>query len=190
MKTVVKVFNRIISFLLVVVLLLAGYVFVTVLRSGKDKVPSIFGLSFLQVATGSMEPTIPTDSLIIVRKTEPTAVQVGDIICFYSTDPKIYGKPNTHRVVEITQDEGLTFITQGDASELRDEYTVSADRLVGVYLKHFQLSKVMSILHNPYFFFFALLVPLCAVIFFELLHVKKVAEEKAEKKNDKDTTGQ
>lgn len=190
MKTVVKVINRFISFLLVVVLLLAGYVFVTVLRSGKDKVPSVFGYSFLQVATGSMEPTIPTNSLIIVRKTEPTQVEVGDIICFYSTDPMIYGKPNTHRVVEIMQDDGLTFVTQGDASELRDEYTVRADRLVGVYLRHFQMTKVMNVLHNQYFFFFVLIIPLCVVIFFEFIHIKKVAEEKAEKKDGKDSANQ
>lgn len=190
MKKVKKVLNRLISFLLVLILLFAGYVFITVLRSGKDKVPNIFGYSFLQVATGSMEPTIPTNSLVIVRKTEPSQVEVGDIICFYSTDPKIFGKPNTHRVVEITQDEGITFITQGDASELRDEYTVSADRLVGVYVNHFQITKLMNVLHNQYFFFFVLIIPLCIVIFFELLHVKKIAEEKAEKKNDKDSADQ
>lgn len=188
MKKAVKIINRIVSIFLVAVLLFAGYIFVSVLRAGKDKVPDIFGYSFLQVATGSMEPTIPTNSLIIVRKTDPAAVQVGDVICFYSLDPKILGKPNTHRVVEIQQKDGeLSFITKGDASSLEDTYPVSADRLVGVYLKHIQISKVMDVLHNQYFFFFVLVVPLCVIIFLEFLHVKKIAQEKAEKKNGKDS---
>lgn len=191
MKKAVKIVNRLVSIFLVAVLLFAGYIFVSVLRAGKDKVPEIFGYSFLQVATGSMEPTIPTNSLIIVRKTDPADVQVGDVICFYSTDPKIYGKPNTHRVVEIQKDGGeLTFITKGDASVLQDTYPVLADSLVGVYLKHIQVSKVMDVLHNQYFFFFVLVIPLCVIIFFEFLHVKKIAQEKAEKKNGKDPSDQ
>ncbi len=35
-----------------------------------------------------------------------------------------------------------------------------------------------DILHSKLFFFFALLVPLCIVIFVELMRVKKIAEKK------------
>ena len=58
-KKTVAVINRIFSFILIAVLLFAGYVFLKVMRTPKNEVPSVFGYSFLQVATGSMEPTIP-----------------------------------------------------------------------------------------------------------------------------------
>ena len=189
MKTIGKVVNRIVSILLIATLLFAGYVLVRVLRSGKDRVPSVFGYSFLQVATGSMEPTIATGSLIIVHKTDAEKIQIGDVICFYSSDPLIQGLPNTHRVVQIYQENGqLLFTTMGDAAEEEDPYPVSADQLIGVYVRSLSVFHLNQILHSPYFFFFVLFVPLCIVIFVEVLHVKKAAEEKKEKADDREST--
>lgn len=184
MKKAVNILNRILSIILVLVLLLAGYIFITVLRAGKDTVPSVFGFSFLQVATGSMEPTIPIGTIIVVRQTDAALIKEGDVICFYSSDPMIHGKPNTHRVVRIEQDNGrLAFITMGDAAEEEDPYPVYPDQLIGVYVFKLRTRNIAGVLHSPYFFFFALLVPLCVVVFVELLSVKKSAEEKKEKAN-------
>ncbi len=181
MKKAVSVINRIVSILLVAVLLFAGYVFVTVMRAGKDKVPSVFGYSFMQVATGSMEPTIPTGVLIIVRQTAPEEIKVGDVITFYSSDPILEGKPNTHRVTMILNEGGiLSFTTRGDAGTTDDPYPVSADQLIGRYVRYIEIGKLPEILHSRYFFFFALLVPMCIVILVEVIRVKKTAEEKAE----------
>ena len=187
MKKFINILNRILTVLLVAVLALSGYVFVKSVRAGKDRVPSVFGFSFMQVATGSMEPTIPTGSLIIVRDTDANAVQVGDVITFYSSDPLIAGKPNTHRVVEIRQDNGQpVFTTRGDATPQDDPYPVYASQLIGVYKCNIAIGNFVKILHSPYFFFFVLVVPLIAVIFAEFLRVKKAAEEKREKALEKE----
>lgn len=188
MKTVKKIFSTLVSLILVLSFLFAGYCIFTVIKAtGKGEVPQVFGYSFLKVATGSMEPTIPTESLIIVKKTDPSEIKVGDIICFYSSDPKIEGLPNTHRVIEISIENGkCVFTTQGDASEIPDEYKVAGDKLVGKFQKSIQAKKILDILHSKYFFFFALLIPLCVVVFFEFLNVKKViARKKEEKENAK-----
>ena len=179
MKKAAQIFSRILSVLLIIVILFAGYVFVSTIRAGKNKVPNVFGYSFLRVATGSMEPTIPTGSLIIVHKANASDIRVGDVICFYSADPQIEGMPNTHRVADVRNEDGkLSFITQGDASDTPDQYPVSADRLVGVYVRSFQMGKALDVMHSRYFFFFVLLIPMCVVIFLEFLHVKKVATKK------------
>lgn len=181
MKKAIAVMNRIFSALLVIILLFAGYVFVTVMRAGKGKVPSLFGYSFLQVATGSMEPTIPTGSLIIVKKTDPDAVKVGDVICFYSSDPMIEGIPNTHRVTGISTENGTTmFTTRGDAGTSDDPYPAHGDRLIGVYVRYYSVGKLPQIMRSKVFFFFVLLVPLCIVISIEFLRVKNLREKKEE----------
>ncbi len=190
MKTVKKILNSLVSLILIASFVLAGYCIFTVIKSSADgTVPQVFGYSFLKVATGSMEPTIPTNSLIIVKKTDPSDVKVGDIICFYSSDPKIEGLPNTHRVIEVRNENGnCVFTTQGDASEIPDEYKVNGDKIVGRFVKSIKAEKVLDVLHSRYFFFFALLIPLCVVVFFEFLHVKKViAQKKEEKDNAKDS---
>jgi signal peptidase len=178
-QKVIAVLNRFFSFILIAVLLFAGYVFLTVMRTPKNQVPAVFGFSFLRVATGSMEPTIPTGAIIIVRQTDPEEVKVGDVITFYSPDPLLENMPNTHRVTAILQENGTTsFITKGDAGVDDDPYPVEAERLVGVYKLHFTLGKLPEIVHSKVFFFLAMLVPLCAVISVEFLRVKKMSEAK------------
>ena len=188
MKTVKKIFNTIVSLILVATFVLAGYTIFNVVKANANReVPQVFGISLMKVATGSMEPTIPTNSLIVIKKTDPSEIKVGDVICFYSSDPKIEGLPNTHRVIEVENENGrYVFTTQGDASEIPDEYKVDGNRLVGRFVKSFQAEKILKVMQSQYFFFFALLIPLCVVIFFEFLHVKKViAQKKEDKENAK-----
>lgn len=75
-------------------------------------VPKLFGLSSYVVVSGSMEPTIPVNSLIYVKSCEPAELEEGDVILFYDS---MNGTPVTHRVVENDQ-EGQTIITKGDAN--------------------------------------------------------------------------
>ena len=186
MKKAARFFSSLLSVVLALTLLFSAYVFYATLRAGKGKVPEVFGYSFLQVATGSMEPTIPTGVLVIMRETDADAINVGDIICFYSTDPTIEGMPNTHRVVEIQDDNGSPlFITQGDASDTPDAYPVKPAQLVGRYVRHLRLGKVLDLIHSRYFFFVMLLV-LISVIFVEFLRVKTAAEKR---KGDDNATG-
>lgn len=190
MKVVKKIFSAFVSLILTAAFLLAGYSIFTVIKANsKGEVPQVLGYSFMKVATGSMEPTIPTNSLIVVKKVDPSDVKEGDIICFYSSDPKIEGLPNTHRVIDVESESGkYVFTTKGDASEIPDKYKVSGDRVVGRFIKSFQAEKLLKVLQSQYFFFFALLIPLCVVIFFEFLHVKKViAQKKEDKTNAKDS---
>jgi signal peptidase len=98
------------------------------------------------VKSGSMEPSIPTGSVIFVRNVQPSQVTPGDVITFRTEtpqpDPRIEGEGPmedrdsvhmiTHRVVE-KQDNGDTtlFKTKGDANENADPGWVEGDRLVG-----------------------------------------------------------
>lgn len=101
-------------------------------------VPSVFGYSVMNIVSGSMEETIPKNSYILIKKASAEEIEKDDIICFYSTDPKIYGLPNTHRVVEepITTESGIEFITKGDANPVNDFETAKGDNLIGIYVKN------------------------------------------------------
>lgn len=101
------------------------------------KVPNVFGYSVMNIVSGSMEDEIPCGSYILIKKTNAESIKKGDVICFYSSDPKIYGFPNTHRVVEepIITENGIEFVTKGDASAANDKQTAKGDRLIGKYVK-------------------------------------------------------
>ncbi len=90
--------------------------------------PKILGYQVYTVISGSMEPEIPTGSLVYVKKTVPQEIQKKDVIAFYGgrdTNAII-----THRVVEnsITKRQ---FITKGDANRTEDMNPVPYSNVIG-----------------------------------------------------------
>lgn len=111
--------SRLVTAFLLLLVGFVGYCQVSmVVTMNRDYgVPSVFGYSFLYVATDSMEGDLP-DSLpvgtgIVIQDVDPHSIAPGDVITFYY--PAI-GAPDTHRVHEISEDEDghLTFYTRGD----------------------------------------------------------------------------
>ena len=90
----------------------------------------------MNIVSGSMEDTIPEGSYILIKKVDATEIRKGDIICFYSDEPAIRGYPNTHTVVEepIYGENGIEFVTKGDANPRKDDYTAKGDKLIGRYV--------------------------------------------------------
>ncbi|HOG48295.1 MAG TPA: signal peptidase I, partial [Anaerolineae bacterium] len=100
--------------------------------------PRLWGLGFLTVYGGSMEPAIPLGALLITQQTPAEAVQAGDIIAF--SEPAAPQRTVTHRVVEVTGGAGgLSFRTQGDANNAPDSDPVPAANLQGVIIAYIPL---------------------------------------------------
>ena len=138
-KKTVKAIKCTVSAVWWIVLVLLAVLLVNIFGAKlTGNVPRIFGYSVMNIVSGSMEEEIPKGSYILIKKVSPEEIEKDDIICFYSTDPKIYGMPNTHRVVEepIVTDSGIEFITKGDANPINDTETAKGDRLIGVYVKN------------------------------------------------------
>lgn len=100
-----------------------------------DRVFFLGNRATIWVMTDSMEEQIPAQSYIQIRKIEPSEIQEGDVITFYSDDPTLQGHLNTHRVVEIAED-GKSFVTRGDDNPGNDKYPARAEAVVGVYEKN------------------------------------------------------
>ena len=60
-------------------------------------VPKTMGYQLYTVVSGSMEPAVPTGSLVYIKYVEPGDIETGDIIAFYGSDAQ--GSIITHRVV-------------------------------------------------------------------------------------------
>lgn len=77
---------------------------------GGNQLPMPFGTGMAVVLTGSMEPTLRVNDVIIVR--EKDSYQPGDIVVYQSGYELI-----VHRVAST---DGQTLITQGDANNAAD----------------------------------------------------------------------
>lgn len=91
-------------------------------------VPRIFGYEIYSVISGSMEPAIPTGSLVYIKSIEPAEVLENDVIAFYSpSNPEAI---ITHRVVKNQVVSGQ-FITKGDANAAEDVSPIPYECLLG-----------------------------------------------------------
>ncbi len=88
-----------------------------------------FGWRTDNLSSGSMEPELKSGDLVVTRPVAPEAVEVGDIIAFYSSDA--HENLVSHRVVSIERNPSISFITKGDAYMTSDPFIVPARNLVG-----------------------------------------------------------
>ena len=91
-------------------------------------VPRLFGWQAYTVVSGSMEPAIPTGSLVYVHEVPPEEVEEGDVIAYYGAWDS--ASIITHRVVENRVFMG-EFVTKGDANLTEDMNPVPYAGFIG-----------------------------------------------------------
>jgi signal peptidase len=91
-------------------------------------VPGLLGYETFAIVSGSMEPTIPTGSLVFVKDALPDDLEPGDVISFRNDIGE--GTVITHRLVE-KQEENQCLITKGDANATNDLQPIPYGNLIG-----------------------------------------------------------
>lgn len=106
------------------------------------------------VLSGSMEPSIPTGSVIFTLSDEE--ICIGDIITFQKQGTVI-----THRIDGRTQNG---YITKGDANSLVDAGTVSIDQIIGKVLFYIPYLGYLISFFQSFPLLFILICLLCASV--------------------------
>ncbi len=122
-KKVFKATIDILTLLVFLVLVLIIFCKVKMMVKGENYF-DFFGYSIFNVATGSMEPVINQNDVIVVKRSDK--YEVGDIITFKSDGAYI-----THRVVSVNGDN---FVTKGDANNAKDVAITRKD-VIGKVIK-------------------------------------------------------
>ena len=81
-------------------------------RMFHNELPMPFGVGAAIVLTGSMEPTLSVNDLVVVTKTDN--IEIGDIVVFQQGNDLII-----HRVIEKNVEENR-IVTKGDANNVDD----------------------------------------------------------------------
>ncbi|MDR0916639.1 MAG: signal peptidase I [Oscillospiraceae bacterium] len=126
--------SRIISAVLYTVLALAVIAALIWRFAGDNSGPrQIAGYSGFFVLTDSMYPELPPDSLVITRRTDPAALNVGDNITFFVDEDTTA----THKIIEVLDDGAeLRFRTKGVNSDRADYGSVAAQSVIGRVVFH------------------------------------------------------
>ena len=128
-----------------------------------DNMPMPFGVGISVVLSGSMEPALSVDDVIIVKKTEDFGVD--DMVVFND-----HGILVVHRVISI---DGDNITTKGDANNTADE-PITRDVVKGKVIKVLPgAGKAFDILRSP---LAAVIVFGAAILLMELSFKKEKKE--------------
>lgn len=95
-----------------------------------NKTPSVFGIKTFCIISGSMEPNIQINDVVLIKEVQQQEINKGDIISFV-----VNGETITHRVKNIESQEGdLLYITQGDANNIEDDTKIKFENIEGKYI--------------------------------------------------------
>ncbi len=182
-----KIILHLVNLVSVITIAAAVVVLCIVLLTRPGEAPSIAGYTLFRITTGSMEPTYPVDTLILVKKTDPSRIQTGDVISFYSSDPALDGAVNTHRVTGVQTDGTYwSYKTKGDANNVEDTYGTGETELIGkVTGSSLFLGKLARLIVNPLLFIPVILIPLAAMLVGNTIKTVKLAKQIAEDEEKK-----
>jgi signal peptidase len=105
-----------------------------------DAMPMPFGIGVGVVMSGSMEPTLSVDDIIVVKKCDEYGL--GDLVVFQQKTILI-----VHEIVAV---DGDTVITRGSANNVDDE-PMSVEQIKGKVIYYTEgLGMVVKILKSPF----------------------------------------
>lgn len=134
-----KLFPKFIKkiFYLIFILLLF-YILIMIITP--EKINNILNYKFYSVLTNSMEPQIPTYSLVCIKKFKKDEIidlEPQQIITFHANR---FGENIiiTHHFnkIEITEDGEVIYRTNAAGKENLDNYETTRDDLIGIYIFH------------------------------------------------------
>jgi len=118
---------------------------------------ALAGYSIMRVATGSMVPELPINTLIVTREVDPAVLREGEIVTFLKADDTTV----THRVYEIYENYNnmgvLGFRLIGDATRdgdvniTPDPDVHREDHLIGrVVMSSYSLGRFLMFVHEHF----------------------------------------
>jgi len=123
--------------------------------------------SFL-IQSGSMEPTIMTGDIIIIK--QAPRYNVNDTVTFKTNDRIV-----THRIMKLDEGgEKNKFITKGDANRSEDEGNIEIDQILGKVI--FVIPKLGFVIHFARTIpglILLLIVPALALIVDQIVSISK-----------------
>ena len=139
-----------------------------------NAMPMPFGWGVSMVLTGSMDPALAVDDLVLVHAQE--SYEVDDIVVYQDGASLVI-----HRIISI---DGETAVTMGDANNAADD-PIAVSAIKGKAVSHIpQIGAAVRFLKSPVGF---LLILAAAVVLFELPYLverKKAEDARAQLKEE------
>ena len=145
--------------------------------------PSVFGIKTFCIISGSMEPNIQINDMVIVKEVQQNEINKDDIITFV-----VNGDTITHRVIDVESRNGvLLYTTQGDANNIEDEEKITFENIEGKYIgKIPKVGKIVLALKSKTTLAIVLSILILLYIIEQRINNKKIKRNKERIKYEQD----
>ena len=123
------------------------------------------------VQSGSMAPTMPLGSALVVQPTDSYAV--NDVITF----PRVgEAEATTHRIVAESSDSLYT--VRGDANNVDDQRPVARQEIIGKVIYHIPyLGFVLDFVRQPLGFMLIIGLPALWIVYEQIMRIIRTAQD-------------
>lgn len=158
-----RIAKKIIKYIILNILII---LFIINLILSFEEKTHILGIYMFNIVSGSMEPTLEINDVVVVQKCPPSQLKKGDIITFEQD-----GRIISHRILNVIGKKGQTkFETKGDNNLIPDPNKVEAEQILGkVIFKVKKVGKAINYIQNSRGF---ISIALLAVIIYILVSLK------------------
>lgn len=138
MKMIWKVIKSLITIFLVIILL------IVVFQKISNNKLTIGNTYIFQVASESMLPKYKVGDIVVVRKTDPSKLEIGDSITYLGKSSNLKGLIITHELVKKEEVDGkYHFVTKGLMNEIEDP-EITEDDVYGKVIYHSVVISYLS----------------------------------------------
>lgn len=169
MKKIITIVGVIIC-LIFIPILIVNTILIVKTYINPDEAPDFLGYKPFIVLSGSMEPTINTGDIAIIKKCASEELKEGDIIAFRSGKSVI-----THRIIEIKKNENeINLITKGDNNNSEDRYPIDLEAVEGIFVYRIpKLGNFAMFLQTTLGTVIFISIPFILFIIFDIIQRKK-----------------
>lgn len=171
-----KIIRRVCDIILII--LMYNIILVAISNINKTDTINLFGYKAYIIKSNSMEPSIKSGDVVIVKKVPEENIKVGDIITFKQNTEII-----THRISKIEEENNIKkYITKGDNNNLEDSEKITYEGIKGKNIITIPyLGKIINMLENKIIFLVILLVILI-LCFYKIQKQEKIEIRREKKK--------
>lgn len=188
LKTLKKVLSAVLTVLISLYTVFALTISILIFSSMGTGQPSLFGYTFMNVLTDSMEDEFyPGDVVLCEQLDDYTDLEDGEVIAYRITITDDQGNSEEiiriHRIVK-RDETGINYITKGDNSPAVDEYRVSPSYIIGVYngTRIPVLGSIISFVTSQTGILICLVIPMALFFIYALYKfIKAILEYKMSK---------
>jgi len=163
MKILFRIIKGIVTMFLVIVLLLVIFQKIT-----KNKL-TIGNIYIFQVVSRSMTPEYKVGDIIVVKKTDPKDLKIGDDVTYLGKESNLRGLIITHRIIDINNDNNkYYFLTKGIAN-VNEDPVISEDDIYGKVIYKTILFSFVGRLMTNMVIYYLLFVSIGVAFSYELV---------------------